>query len=158
MTAYACKPRDSEMRGRDRQIPGSVWPTSLAYLTMDQAVKRPYLTYLLKKKWKSLDWQSRLSFDLHTWPMHTYSQNYSHTHTCNMNSQTHIYCARERKPIKILHYPHMLRPYWKAHTYGLGWSWLDQGSSLTLCDSNKDDQVEWLTHFCILGFLYFPIR
>lgn len=49
MTAYACKPRDSEMRGRDRQIPGSVWSASLAYLTMDQAVKRPYLTYLKQK-------------------------------------------------------------------------------------------------------------
>lgn len=49
MTAYACKPRDSEMRGRDRGIPGSVWPASLAYVTMDQAVKRPCLTYLKQK-------------------------------------------------------------------------------------------------------------
>lgn len=49
MTAYTCKPRDSEMRGGDRRIPGSVWSASLAYLTMNQAVKRPYLTYLNQK-------------------------------------------------------------------------------------------------------------
>lgn len=49
MTACACKPRDSEMRGRDRRIPRSVWSANLAYLTMDQAVKRPYLTYLKPK-------------------------------------------------------------------------------------------------------------
>lgn len=42
-----CNPRDGEMGGGDRQIPGALWPASLADKVKFQANERSHL-----KKWK----------------------------------------------------------------------------------------------------------
>lgn len=98
MTAYVCKPRDSEMRverGGSLEVYGQ-----LAWLTWQwiRLLKDPILPFL-NKKWKSLeDWQPRCPSTSTHGPCTPVAKTiHTHTQMQDEQSNSHLPCNKEKE-------------------------------------------------------------